>query len=132
MRWIALTVMACGTTAAAPDTQAQQCKAIFQTFATLPAGVDAPHAREVFANPLWLRDSDDEPVEVLGGKVPVEMTDADQVFVIRCLKQSSWAIYGRISGHTAKTFGAFLKADKAVHLIEYALMTPDGKIDRHK
>jgi hypothetical protein len=127
MRWILL-LAACGSATAEPP----KCKAIFAQLAKLPAGVDAAHARKIVGDRAWLKQSDDEPVEVLGGHIPVEMTDADQVFVVRCLKQNEWAMYGRISGHSAKTFGAFLDGNNDVKLIEYSLVSPDGKIDHHK
>ena len=133
MRWLAaIALTACGTAAADKAGADAQCKAIFASFGTLPPNVDAPSASKAIGDRAWLAASDDQPVDELGGKVPVEMNTNDQVFVIRCLKQNTWAIYGRLSGRKAETFGAFLDGDASQKLVEYALVYPDGKIVGHR
>jgi hypothetical protein len=111
-------------------TMDERCADAFATFRTrIHAGDSAASVRAVLGSPTWI--GSDNPVDVLGGEVPVEMTPGDQVVVFMCLSKpdaranglpwSPWAIYARIEGRDHKTFGAFLASGSQKKLIEYAL-----------
>ena len=121
--------------------RAQRCDALFQAFeGSFAPGVTGAYAKDHLPYRGWLDESVDEPIEVLGGKLPVELNPQDSTFILRCLAAptpnvngpwSDWNIYGRLSGRTARTFRAFLDAGDAVQLVEYALVFPDGRIERY-
>lgn len=125
----------------------ERCADAFATFRTrIHAGDTAAEVRAVLGSPpTWI--GSDEPVDVLGGEVPVEMTAADQTVVFMCLPKpdaradgrlwSPWVIYARLEGRDHKRFGAFLSSGGTKKLIEYALchVESDGqhmKIDRFR
>jgi len=113
----------------------ERCAEAFATFRTrIHAGDTAAAIRAVLGSPTWI--GSDEPVDVLGGEVPVEMTAADQTVVFMCLPKpdartggrlwSPWVIYARIEGRDHKRFGAFLSSGSSKKLIEYALCRVEG------
>ncbi len=121
--------------------RATRCAAVFELFENhLAPGMTGAMARGAITDPTWLTGSDEEQITVLGGEIPVELTPGDSTFIVRCLatprpdlnnlRWSEWNIYGRISGTSAHTFGAFLRASD-VKLIEYALVFPDGRINHY-
>jgi len=124
----------------------ERCADAFATFRTrIHAGDTAAAVKAVLGSPTWI--GSDEPVDVLGGEVPVEMTSADQVVVFMCLPKpdaraggrlwSRWVIYARLEGRDHKRFGPFLASAGPKKLIEYALchVESDGqqmKIDKFR
>jgi hypothetical protein len=124
----------------------ERCADAFATFrARIHAGDTAAAVHAVLGSPTWI--GSDEPVDVLGGEVPVEMTPTDQTVVFMCLPKpdaraggrlwSPWVIYARLEGRDHKTFGAFLSSGGSKKLIEYALchVESDGqhmKIDKFR
>jgi hypothetical protein len=117
-----------------------RCAAVFELFDKhLAAGVTASIAGAIITERAWMVV--DQPVVVLAGKIPVELTSSDSTFVVHCCAEptarlnnqlwSDWVIYGRLSGRTATTLGEFLAATTDVRLIEYALSYPDGRVERY-
>lgn len=118
-----------------------RCRAVFDLFRRdVHPNITAPEAARLIRDRAWIVV--DDPITVLGGEIPIELTDEDSDVVVHCDARptpelngalwSDWVIYMRISGHTAPTFKAFLAAGSDVRLIEYALMSPDGKIQRFR
>lgn len=106
------------------------CTAAFEAFRTrIHPGDTAAEVAKVLGKPTWI--GSDEPVDVLGGHVPVAMTLTDQVVVLRCLPKpnpltqnlpwSPWVVYARLEGRASSTFGRFLAAGGSAKLLEYAL-----------
>ena len=118
-----------------------RCGSVFGLFDQfLAAGVSAPAAAAVLTDRSWIVV--DDRVEVIGGKIPVDLVEGDSTFVVHCLATpnpqlnnrlwSDWVIYGRIHGTTARTLRPFLAAGPEVTLIEYALVYPDGRIEQYR
>ena len=112
----------------------ERCADAFATFRTrVHPGDSAAAVRAILGSPTWI--GSDEPVDVLGGEVPVQTNATDQVVAIMCLPKpdarignrlwSPWVIYARIEGRDHKTFGSFLSSDGAAKLVEYALVHID-------
>lgn len=121
--------------------RAARCSAVFELFAKhLAPGVTAPAAAAVLTERSWIVL--DLPITEIGGEVPLDVNFDDSLFVVHCLATpnadlggqlwSDWVIYARTAGHAAPTLRAFLDAGADVRLLEYALMSPDGRIDRHR
>ncbi len=113
----------------------ERCADAFAAFRTrIHPGDSAAAVRAVLGNPTWI--GSDNPVDVLGGEVPVEMTFDDQTVVFMCLPKpdpranglpwSPWVIYARLEGRDHKTVGAFLASGSNKKLIEYALCHADS------
>ena len=118
-------------------TDDERCADAFDTFRTkIHPGDDAATVRAAIGPMTWM--GSDNPVDVVGGHVPVAMEPADQTVVFMCLSKtnpktndlpwSRWVIYARLEGRASSTFGAFLRADGSKKLIEYALChSPDDQ-----
>ncbi len=129
-----------GLLAIADDPRASRdarCSDAFEAFRTrIHPGDSAARIAQVLGVPSWI--GSDQPVDILGGEVPVDMVASDQTIVFMCLPKpdartnnlpwSPWVIYARLEGRDSKTFGAFIAAGGAKKLIEYALChSPDGQ-----
>jgi hypothetical protein len=108
----------------------ERCADAFATFRTrIHAGDTAAQVKAVLGSPTWI--GSDEPVDVLGGEVPVDMKFTDQTVAFMCLPKpdprvngslwSPWVIYARLEGRDHKRFGAFLASGSSKKLVEYAL-----------
>jgi hypothetical protein len=124
----------------AKGTRADRCAAVFELFDKyVTPGLTSGVVRAVITDTSWI--TIDDPVDELGGKVPVSMDPDDQTFVVHCAGTpradmnnkawSEWVIYGRIKGRTVNGFKKFLAGSPALVLVEFALMYPDGHIDEH-
>jgi len=135
---IANTAKATGAIADDPSrSDDERCADAFDTFRTkIHPGDDAATVRAAIGPMTWI--GSDNPVDVVGGHVPVEMSFTDQTVVFMCLSKpnpktenlpwSRWVIYARLEGRSSPTFGAFLRAGGSKKLIEYALChSPDDQ-----
>lgn len=129
-----------GLLAIADDPHASRdarCNDAFEAFRTrIHPGDTAASIVAALGVPSWI--GSDQPVDILGGEVPVDMVASDQTIVFMCLSQpeprtnnlpwSPWVIYARLEGRDSKTFGAFLAHNGQKKLLEYALChSPDAQ-----
>jgi hypothetical protein len=126
---------------AGTGTRADRCGAVFELFDKhIKPGARAPDVAATLTDRTWI--TVDLPVDVLGGWVPVEMTQGDQVFVVHCVAApnprinnqlwSDWVIYGRIATTRAHDFKSFLAGPADLVLVEFALSYPDGRIEQYR
>jgi hypothetical protein len=86
-----------------PDHRRQAVFALFRRHVT--PGMTLADLARLLDNPAWLHDDDISVVTVLGGKIPVQWTFDDTVFMLGVFpalaegRQGSWAIYLRVAGH---------------------------------
>jgi hypothetical protein len=107
----------------------RRCADAFSLFRTrIHPGDTAVQIKEVLGTPTWI--GAERPIDSVPGKIPVHITKADQTVVFMCLPRpdprmhqpwSPWAIYARLQGKGASTFGAFLSSGSKQKLIEFAL-----------
>jgi len=80
--------------------------AVFQLFRRhVRAGMNLSEFAHLLERPIWLRPEDVQLVDVLDGKIPVDLVAQDTVFVIKVLPQSGKevsSIYLRIHGKVSK------------------------------
>lgn len=80
---------------------------VFQLFRRhVTPGMKLSELAQVLDNPNWLKDEDLQIVGVLAGRIPVQWTLEDTVFVVLVFPESSdgdnWAIYLRVSGKVGR------------------------------
>ena len=125
------------------NSQAGRALAVFTLFRHhIRPGASAPEVHRVLTDTRWLQRTDLYGVYALRGKIPVQMTFEDTVFVIHLFREtdenrSPWHIYFRLAGENLREEDAlaFLRGDPTTagnrKLLEFALCFPHSTKPRN-